>query len=218
MKLRGRATTPDERRGRTVSFSARGAQPPAPHGPLQRLLGVGSAKETRMSVLVDQSNELLDCRNFRRWFITVPLEIPTLPENSPPASRPDVGGLGEGLFLLLARSAAPDWPDFEEFHAMPRNAKTEIELRANVRRWPAAFNEATYGFPYSRRFKFAERHREPTPNGEVEGPHRRARSAPRAHNFLRRPRRQTARASRPPPTIVRPHGALGRVSRLPRCK
>src|SRR5207248_11567707 len=48
-------------------------------------------------------------------------------------------------------------------------------------------------------------------------PRRSARSAPRAHNLLRRPRRQTAHASRPPP-IVRPHGALGRVSRLPRCK
>src|SRR5437660_1123265 len=38
---------------------------------------------------------------------------------------------------------------------------------------------------------------------EVEGPHRSARSAPRAHNFFQRPRRQTAHASRPPPTIVR---------------
>jgi hypothetical protein len=32
-------TTPDERRGRILSSSARGAKPQAPHGPLQRLLG-----------------------------------------------------------------------------------------------------------------------------------------------------------------------------------
>src|SRR5207237_9754057 len=38
VKLRGRTTTPDERRGRTLSPGARGAEPPTPHGPLQRLL------------------------------------------------------------------------------------------------------------------------------------------------------------------------------------
>src|SRR5437588_1808218 len=43
VKLRGRTTTPDERRGRTISSSARGAKPLTPHGPLQRLLGVGAA-------------------------------------------------------------------------------------------------------------------------------------------------------------------------------
>src|SRR5205814_6603615 len=40
VKLRGRATTPDERRGRTLSSSARGASPLTPHGPLERLLEV----------------------------------------------------------------------------------------------------------------------------------------------------------------------------------
>ena len=39
-------------------------------------------------------------------------------------------------------------------------------------------------------------------NGEVEGPHRSARSEPRAHTVFQRPRRHY-RASRPPPTIVR---------------
>jgi len=39
VKLRGRTTTPDRRRGRTLSPSARGAKPQAHHGPLQRLLG-----------------------------------------------------------------------------------------------------------------------------------------------------------------------------------
>src|SRR6184192_1273329 len=41
-----------------------------------------------------------------------------------------------------------------------------------------------------------------TSNGEVEGPHR---SAPwrRGRTISQRPRRQTASASRPPPTIVR---------------
>ena len=41
------------------------------------------------------------------------------------------------------------------------------------------------------------------PNGEVEGPRRGARYAPRAHTVFQRPRRVTTGASRPPPTIVR---------------
>ena len=39
MKLRGRAPRPDKRRRRILSFSAGGAPPPTPHGPLQRSLG-----------------------------------------------------------------------------------------------------------------------------------------------------------------------------------
>ena len=39
VKLRGRTTTPDRRRGRTLSPGARGAKPLTHHGPLQRLLG-----------------------------------------------------------------------------------------------------------------------------------------------------------------------------------
>jgi len=45
-----------------------------------------------------------------------------------------------------------------------------------------------------------------TSNGEVEGPDDHAGQAPRAHTVFQRPRRQTDHASRPPPTIVRPHG------------
>ena len=50
MKLRGRTTTPDERRGRTLSPGARGAKQTAPHGPLQRLL-----ERTQISVCMVQS-------------------------------------------------------------------------------------------------------------------------------------------------------------------
>ena len=39
VKLNGRPEAPDERRGRRLSSSARGAQPPTHHGPFQRLLG-----------------------------------------------------------------------------------------------------------------------------------------------------------------------------------
>jgi hypothetical protein len=46
VKLRGRREAPDKRRGRTLSSGARGAQPPAVHGPLQRLLEVGNPTVT----------------------------------------------------------------------------------------------------------------------------------------------------------------------------
>jgi len=38
VKLRGRPEAPDGRRGRTLSSRARGAEPPARHGPLQVLV------------------------------------------------------------------------------------------------------------------------------------------------------------------------------------
>ena len=52
VKLRGRPTTPDRRRGRTLSPGARGANQTTPHGPLQRLLdGTMRALEvTRTSI------------------------------------------------------------------------------------------------------------------------------------------------------------------------
>jgi hypothetical protein len=51
-----------------------------------------------------------------------------------------------------------------------------------------------------------------TPNGEVEGPHRSARRATRAHTVLQRPRSQSDHASRTPPTIVRGRRRLGQRS------
>jgi hypothetical protein len=46
VKLRGRAPKPDGAEG-AQSLSARGAQPEAHHGPLQRLLGGSTNKLTR---------------------------------------------------------------------------------------------------------------------------------------------------------------------------
>ena len=45
VKLRGRTTTLDERRGRTLSPGARGAKQTTPHGPLQRLLGARTTRQ-----------------------------------------------------------------------------------------------------------------------------------------------------------------------------
>ena len=44
VKLRGRPTTPDRRRGPTLSPGTRGAKQFTPHGPLQRLLGLSNRR------------------------------------------------------------------------------------------------------------------------------------------------------------------------------
>src|SRR5467141_1559239 len=62
VKLRGRTTTPDKRRGRTLSSRARGAKPLTHHGPLQRLLEV-SPMVSRVSV--QQAPNHLLVRNLR---------------------------------------------------------------------------------------------------------------------------------------------------------
>src|SRR5512137_2784243 len=43
VKLRGRTEAPDQRRGCTISSSARGAKQTTHHGPLQRLLGCAAS-------------------------------------------------------------------------------------------------------------------------------------------------------------------------------
>ena len=53
MKLRGRTEALDQRRGRTLSPSARGGKPQAHHGPLQRLLGAMVATKTFLHTLIE---------------------------------------------------------------------------------------------------------------------------------------------------------------------
>src|SRR5438270_13490586 len=78
VKLRGRVTTPDGGRGRTLSCSLRGAQPPTPHGPLQRLLG-------RLRALVPTS----EGRNTLVLRFNVVL-TDTLDRRHSPSTRPSV--------------------------------------------------------------------------------------------------------------------------------
>ena len=62
VKLRGRTTTLDERRGRTLSPGARGAKQTTHHGPLQRLLGDGEvevASQTRPKAPTQNPTRLL---------------------------------------------------------------------------------------------------------------------------------------------------------------
>src|SRR5207302_1693464 len=62
VKLSGRVMPPDQRRERTLSSSARGAQPATRHGPLQRLLEVSPMV---LRVGIKQAADHLLVRNFR---------------------------------------------------------------------------------------------------------------------------------------------------------
>ena len=53
VKLTGRPEASDQRRGRTLSSRARGAQPQAHHGPLQRLLGPDTKRYYQLLLLND---------------------------------------------------------------------------------------------------------------------------------------------------------------------
>src|SRR5438552_2025913 len=61
VKLRGRTTTSDKRRGRTLSSRARGAKQITPHGPLQRLLG-GTARSGAYHAYHDANNRRPECK------------------------------------------------------------------------------------------------------------------------------------------------------------
>src|SRR5207253_7962889 len=60
VKLNGRAEAPDWRRGRTISSSARGAQPPAHHGPFQRWLEDALNKPTVRARHLQRKPKLTD--------------------------------------------------------------------------------------------------------------------------------------------------------------
>src|SRR5207302_9240894 len=66
VKLNGRAEAPDWRRGRTISSSARGAQPPAHHGPFQRWLEDALNKSTVRARHLQRKPKLTDGTNPHR--------------------------------------------------------------------------------------------------------------------------------------------------------
>src|SRR5881227_2598500 len=104
MKLRGRPTTPDERRGRTISPGARGAQPPAHHGPFQRWLEDALNKPTVRARHLQRKPKLTDATN------------PDRPAEAQPRQSAAAGaGLAWWPYRLPARAQAEalsegSWP------------------------------------------------------------------------------------------------------------
>jgi hypothetical protein len=160
VKLRGRTEAPARRRGRTLSFSARGAKQITPHGPLQRLLDGHLWKEH-------------DC------------------SDKTPNTNPETYGYPKPYGLLVTREI--------------RRPGTSTSPRQNLSKKYAVDSEANHDKPDQQANCAIGAHRWSS-NGEVEGPHRSARSWRRGRTISQRPRRQPRSVSRTPPTIVRSHG------------
>jgi len=54
---------------------------------------------------------------------------------------PDISCLGDAMGPGFAGRASPDRPNLDDLHALAGDAVAEIELGANMRRWPPAFDE-----------------------------------------------------------------------------
>src|SRR5437588_9101309 len=111
VKLNGRAEAPDWRRGRTISSSARGAQPPAHHGPFQRWLEDALNKSTVRARHLQRKPKLTDGTNPHRPAEAQPRQsaatsagLACWPHGLP--ARAQTEALSEGSWLLRVESGS----------------------------------------------------------------------------------------------------------------
>src|SRR5438105_10511234 len=111
VKLNGRAEAPDWRRGRTISSSARGAQPPAHHGPFQRWLEDALNKSTVRARHLQRKPKLTDGTNPHRPAEAQPRQsaatsagLACWPHGLP--ARAQTEALSEGSWLLRVESVS----------------------------------------------------------------------------------------------------------------
>ena len=186
MKLRGRSTTPARQRGRTPSFSARGAKQTTHHGTLQRLLDAGCKETIKVCYLIIQIEDLASGFN----------------ESSHNRAR-QVHRKNKGLPAVDAMLRLQIVNE-----AFKRNRARPIVVGAIWRANPECDGELTTAWMAGPEFAsgnvvWHDASSIKASNGEVEGPHRSAGQATRAHTARRRPRSQTDHASRHLPTIAR---------------
>ena len=130
----------------------------APEGSKDGEKVVRSTEEAGVRIFGYQRCEFLHGFHFRSWFIAVPLQISTLPENSPDAPRSDVCRLRHRRFVFLIGRSPPDRSDLENFNALPDNTEAKIQLRANVWRGSTLLHEGIHCPAYSRQLNLSERH------------------------------------------------------------
>nr|WP_235200438.1 hypothetical protein [Polycyclovorans algicola] len=111
-----------------------------------------------MFVLSDQRQELLDAANLRNWWIGMPLQIGTHPEDPPELLGLNVGRLCDRMFHGLSGRASPTGANLKDFDALAVDAEGEIKFGANVRSWSALLDESTNNPLKSLGFKLAKSH------------------------------------------------------------
>ncbi len=87
----------------------------------------------------------------------MPPEIGAFPVDAPNLPTPDKSSLCDCAFDLLVRTI-PSRPYRDDLDALPRDAVIDIDLIAQVRRWPATVDEFAQHLPGACRFEFAQGH------------------------------------------------------------
>ena len=181
--------SPNQRRGRTISLSARGAKPLTHHGPLQRLLGALIRWRRRRS---DVSRN--EDRWPRRQRASRAERIPPPPLSGRSGQREICAPLRLYTFSSIYRKEA------ETENSVPL-AHLQAPQLIRLEGWQVAQDWAPNGEVEGPDDASGRTQVERSSPGAPDAAER----APRAHNLLQRPRRQAAGASRPPRTIVRSH-------------
>jgi hypothetical protein len=94
--------------------------------------GRALAEEASVSILIDESDELIDRGDFRHRIVAMPLEVAPLPEDAPSVARAHVSGFGHRPFVFGPWRPAPDRADLENLDTLSADAKPEIEFGSDV--------------------------------------------------------------------------------------
>ena len=114
-------------------------------------------EETAILVGIHDSKKLLDGAWFRFWRVRVPLQITTHPVDFPALRFFDVGSFCHRRLNDRGRLAEV-WTNFDNLHALARNANVQIQLRANMDWWTLRFQKLRNGALNFLCFKLTECH------------------------------------------------------------
>ena len=112
------------------------------------------------TVLITLTNGQRLFQRFYLWIglITMPLEVSSKPVELPSVAALDKGRFEYSVLGDFAGLSPPRGPDLEEFDALTRESKRDIQFFANVRRRPSLFYVRVYDFLVALQFYFAKRH------------------------------------------------------------
>ena len=119
---------------------------------------LGLAKEATVLVFVDDTEEILNGSCGRVWLVPVPLEIGSLPVDTPLVCATYVGCLGYGIFVSSAWISKVG-TDFEDLDALSLDSEAKVKPWSYVRRWATSLHECGDCFLASLFLELAQRHR-----------------------------------------------------------
>ena len=116
-----------------------------------------SAIKAPTLVALGNFQHVLDTVRFRRRIISMPLQVGTLPVNSPVVATLHISGFDYRVLKDLVRTL-PHRPDFKDFNALSCDTKRDIKFFAKMGRWPSRLNIRINDFLAAFLFELAECH------------------------------------------------------------